>query len=100
MSALKKEFSKEKESSEISKVFIRRKQKHLQTDMQVSSEKEPRAYTEEVLLGFLWPVTLLCLALSPCVVWLRALLCVHGHLLAKMDSRSRVSGKLTEHVTA
>lgn len=60
MSALKKEFSKEKESREISKVFIRRKKKkYLQMDMQGSSEKEPRAYTGEVLLGFLWPITLL-----------------------------------------
>lgn len=60
MSALKKEFSKEKESREISKVFIRRKKKkYLQMDMQGSSEEEPRAYTGEVLLGFLWPITLL-----------------------------------------
>lgn len=61
MSALKKEFSKEKESREISKVFIRRKKKkkYLQMDTQGSSEKEPRAYTGEVLLGFLWPITLL-----------------------------------------
>ena len=36
-----------------------KKKKYLQMDTQVSSEKEPRAYTGEVLLGFLWPITLL-----------------------------------------
>ena len=50
--------------------------------------------------GFPLANHLTCLALSPRVIWLRALLCVHVRLLAKMDSRARVSGKLTEHVTA
>lgn len=35
------------------------------------------------------------LTLSPHLAWLRALCCVCVHLLAKMDSTTRVSGKLT-----
>ena len=38
------------------------------------------------LLGFLWPIILLCLVLSLYLVYLRVLPCVHEHLLAKMDS--------------
>lgn len=54
----------------------------------MSSEKEPRPDSGEVLLGFLWPVAVICLALSPRVVWLRALLHVHVRLLANNGFQS------------
>ena len=44
------------------------------------------------LLGFLWPITLLCLVLSLYLVYLRVLPCVHMHLLAKMDSSEEAYG--------
>ena len=50
------------------------------------------------VLGYLWPIILLCLTLSPYLVWHRALPCVHAHLLAKMDSSTRVSEELAEHI--
>ena len=34
----------------------------------------------------------------PCLIWLRALSCVHVHLSAKMDSSVRVSGSLAGHI--
>ena len=45
-----------------------------------------------VLLSFLWPIILLCLVLSPYLVYLRALPCVRGHLLAEMDSSEEAYG--------
>ena len=44
------------------------------------------------LLGFLWPIILLCLVLSPYLVYFRVLPCVHAHLLAKMDSSEEAYG--------
>ena len=44
-----------------------------------------------VLKGFLWPIILLHLALA----WHGALPCMHAHLLAWMDSSTRISRKLT-----
>ena len=44
------------------------------------------------LLGFLWPVIFLCLVLSPYLVYLRILPCVHVYLLAKMDSSEEAYG--------
>ena len=44
------------------------------------------------ILGFLWPVILLCLILSPYLVYLRVLPCVHMYLLAKMDSSDEAYG--------
>ena len=52
-----------------------------------------------VLPGFPWPIILRCLALSPHLAGLRVLPSVGVHLLAKMDSSARVSGKLIEHIT-
>ena len=43
------------------------------------------------LLGFLWPIIMICLVRSPYLVHLRILLCVHTHLLAKMDPTENVS---------
>lgn len=34
----------------------------------------------------------------PCLIWLRALSCVHAHLSAKLDSSARVSGSLAGHI--
>lgn len=97
----RRNISKEKESHEISKVFIRRKKKKVPADGHAG---EFRERTEGLhgggSSGFPLANHLACLALSPRVIWLRALLCVHVRLLAKMDSRARVSGKLTEHITA
>ena len=38
------------------------------------------------LPGFLWLIILLCLVLSSYLILLRALSCVHAHILAKIDS--------------
>ena len=44
------------------------------------------------LPGFLWPIILLCLVLSPYLVHLRVLPCVRAHLLAKVDSSEEACG--------
>ena len=43
-------------------------------------------------MGVLWPIVLLCLALSSYGVYLRLLPCVHMHVLAKMDSSEEAYG--------
>ena len=45
-----------------------------------------------LLLGFLWPIVLLCLVLSPYLVHLRLLPCVRLHLLATMNSSEEAYG--------
>ena len=42
--------------------------------------------------GFPLPIILICLVLSPCLVYLRILPCVHVHLLAKMGSTEGAYG--------
>ena len=44
------------------------------------------------LPGFLWLIILLCLVLSPYLVYLRVLPCVRVHLLARMDSSEEPCG--------
>ena len=94
----KMNFYKETESSEASEVFIRRKKEYVCIDTRTVSEREshPRGSLNHLygafLLGFLWPIILLCLALSPYLVYLRVLPCVHMHLLAKMDSSEEANG--------
>ena len=46
------------------------------------------------LLGFLWPIILICLVLSLYLAYLRVLLWVHVYLLAKMDSSEESYGLL------
>ena len=46
------------------------------------------------LPGFLWPVILLCLVLSPYLVYLRVLPCVYVHPLARMDSSEEACGQV------
>ena len=61
-------------------------------------EREPRPpgslnhFDGAFFPGFLWPIILLCLVLSPYLVYLRVLPCVHVHLLAKMDSSEEAYG--------
>ena len=43
-------------------------------------------------VGVLWPIVLLCLALSSYWVYLRLLPCVHMHVPAKMDSSEEAYG--------
>ena len=50
------------------------------------------------LLGFIWPIILICLVHSPDWMYLRILPCVHVHLLAKMHYTTKawsVKGLLT-----
>ena len=49
-------------------------------------------FMEAFLLGFLWLVILLCLFLSPYLVYLSVLPYVHMPLLAKMDSSDEAYG--------
>ena len=44
------------------------------------------------LLGFLWPILLICLVPSPCFDYLRILPYVHTHLLTKMDFTQKAPG--------
>ena len=63
---------------------------------QVSSERESCPHGTlnllhaAFLLGFLWPIILLCLVLS--LVYLKVLPCVHKHLLGKMESSEEAHG--------
>ena len=67
-------------------------------DTRADSEKEshPRGSLNHLygafLLGFLWPIILLCLVLSSYLVYLRVLPCMRVHLLAKMDSSKEAYG--------
>ena len=67
-------------------------------DTRADSEKEscPRGSLnhlyEAFLPGFLWPIILHCLVLSPYLVYLRVLPCVRTHLLAKVDSSKEAYG--------
>ena len=45
-------------------------------------------------LGFLQPIILIHLVLSPYLLCLRILLCMHMYLLAKMDSTEKACGQL------
>ena len=87
------------ESSETSKVFIRRKRvQYVWTDIQVDCERESHPHGSlnhlygTFLLGFLWPIILICLVQSLYLVHLRILPCAHTHLLAKMDSSEEAYG--------
>ena len=90
-------FHKKLETNETSKVFIRRKKVYVDR-LTWAVQRESctimvwKAYMEQYLLGFLWPIILLCLILSPCLVYLVALLYVCMHLLAKMDSSEKGYG--------
>ena len=58
----------------------------MQTDMQVGSGRQNGSlnyFYGAFLLGFLWPVILLCLVLSLYMVYLGVLPCVHAYLLGK-----------------
>ena len=67
-------------------------------DTQVGSERELRPHGGlnhlygAFLPGFLWPIILLCLVLSPYLVSLRVLPCGPVHLSAKMDSSEEAYG--------
>ena len=83
-------FYKEAESSETSKVFIRRKEL-VWIYTQVGSEKSRPcgsliSLSGPFLLGFLWPIIMLCQTLCPYLLYLRVFPCVPVHLLAKMES--------------
>ena len=62
------------DSGEISKVLIRRKKEHVNRHTLVGSEKELPCCGSLICLyraflpGFLWPIILLCLVLSPCLM--------------------------------
>ena len=90
-------FCKKPETSETSKVFIRRKKVYVDR-LTWAVQRDSctlmvwNAYTEQYLPGFLWPIILLCLVLSPCLVYLIPPRCVCMHLLAKMDSSEKDYG--------
>ena len=69
-------------------------------DIWAGSERESRPrgslnhFYWSFLLCFFWPVILLCLVLSPYLVYLRVLPCVCVHLLAKTDSSEEAYGKV------
>ena len=67
-------------------------------DTQVDPEREWRPCGSlnhlhgAFLPGFLWPIILICLVLSPYLVHLRILPCVLAQLLAKVDSSEEAYG--------
>ena len=77
-----------------------RRVQYVWIDARAGSERESRPrgclnhFYGAFLPGFLWPVVLLCLVLSPYLVELRVLPCVRAHLLAKMDSSEEAYGQL------
>ena len=84
------------ESSEASKMFIKRKKSAVGVDRHTGRLRDspcvaklhPRGrlncFYGAFLLGFLWPVILICLVHTPYLVYLRISPCVCTHLLAKM----------------
>ena len=94
----RKEFPPKTESSETSKVFIKRKKEYVWIDTQVDSERESRPHSSlnhfygAFLPCFLWPIILICLVLSPYLLYLRIFPCVSMRLLAKMDSTKEAYG--------
>ena len=88
------------ESSEASKVFIKRKKRvqYMWIDTEAGSERESGSvmcswpfelFCGAFLLAFLWPIILVC---GPYLVNLRTFPGVFTHLLAKVDSTGKVYG--------
>ena len=93
---LQKRISTKTESSEASKIFLRRKK----STVHVYRGRVPESCPGDSLsyfyvvfpLGFLWPIILTCLVHSPYLMYLRSLPGVRMHLLAKKDSTSKAYG--------
>ena len=86
------------ESSE--QVFIRRKKSTAYVDRHMGGLRWRVAelhshgslnYFYGALLGFLWPIVLICLIQSSYLIHLSILACVYTHLLAKMYSTEGAS---------
>ena len=60
------------------------------------AESHPRAnlnyFYGTFLLGFLWPIIMICLVHSPYLIYLRIFPCVYTHPLAKVSSTKKASG--------
>ena len=92
------------ESNEVSKEFIKRKKRTVRVDRHMARlrgrapESCPRGSLNHLfrtfLLGVLWPIVLICLVQSLCLVYLRMLPGMCTHLLAKMNSTEQAYGKL------
>ena len=95
VSCVEMNFHIESESSETS-VIRKKKSTYVWIDTRAGSERESRPHSSlnhfygAFLPGFLWPIILLCLVLSPYMVYLRVLPC--AHLIAKMDSSEEAYG--------
>ena len=79
------------ESSEIGKVFIRRKKSTVYVDRHTGRLRgriAPSWQFKLLICGissrFPWPIILICLVQSSYLLYLRILPCAHTHLLAKM----------------
>ena len=81
------------QSSETIEVFIRRRKSKVLADRHMGRLRESCSHgglnhlCGAFLSGFLWPIILICLVLSPYLANLRSLSCVCVHFSAKMDSR-------------
>ena len=101
-SPLLKRISMKMESSETNNIFIKREKSIVCVGRHTGRFRKRVAeshgslnyFYEVFLLGFLWPIILVCLVLSSCLVYLRILLCVHmlHSLVAKMVPTAIVSG--------
>jgi len=94
----------QRQSSETTEVFIGRKKSKVLVDRHMGRliESCPHGGLNHscgaFLSGFLWPIILICLVLSPYLANLRILPCVHVHLSAKTDSRGEAWGRSPFHL--
>ena len=89
--AFQKRISTKMESSEASKVFIRRKKSIIQVDRHMGKLK--KQVPESPPHGhFFWPIILICLVHSSYSVYLKIVPCVRTHLSAKMEPTTKANG--------
>ena len=92
---LQQRISTKTESSEASKVFIKREKMSVCIDSRSDSRRERitewcpcgslNYFYGAFLLSFLWPIILICLIRGPYLVYQRIHSSVHTHLLAKVE---------------
>ena len=97
---LQKRISTKTESSEASKVFIKRKESTVRVNRHMGRlrgrvpELGPcgglNRLDRAFLPVFLWPIILICLVHSPYLVHHRTLPCLRTHLLAKIDPTTSI----------
>ena len=98
-SALQKRIFMKMESSEASIYWEEKKysaHRHMGVLRDKVTESHPRgnlnSFYGTFLLGFLWPIILICLVRSSYLVYLRILPCVCMHVLAQLGPVAKICG--------